>query len=246
MRIKKRLVTVISAVALIVALGLSLLSPAVALADIGDIASPVVDTFEFETSKCKTPDIIYVSGDVYAIAYEGNPEGGHVTTARIITFVPAGEASDSVGIGKDTYTTGETAYATGSGFPGNVTIDVYIVNDRTWTDSDTIPADVGDGLEVVVTDQYGNLAPTPVWLPPLQGGEYDLVFDVNRNGVYDADIDVVDDPGHPGFTVVYAVVGGEVYPINKAAVLMPWIGLAVALALASVFVARFARRRVRS
>ena len=41
-------------------------------------------------------------------------------------------------------------------------------------------------------------------------------------------------------------VGGEVYPINKVTVLMPWIGLAVTLALGGVFITRFARRRVRS
>jgi len=42
-----------------------------------------------------------------------------------------------------------------------------------------------------------------------------------------------------------AIVGGTVYPVDKVSMLMPWIGLAVALALASVFIARFARRRVR-
>jgi len=40
-------------------------------------------------------------------------------------------------------------------------------------------------------------------------------------------------------------VGGTVYPVNKVSILMPWIGLAVALALAGVFVTRWARRRVR-
>jgi len=41
------------------------------------------------------------------------------------------------------------------------------------------------------------------------------------------------------------VVGGTVYPVNKVSILMPWIGLAVALALAGVFGTRLARRRVR-
>jgi len=42
------------------------------------------------------------------------------------------------------------------------------------------------------------------------------------------------------------IVGGTVYPVDKVSILMPWIGLAVALALAGVFIARFARRKVRS
>ncbi len=42
------------------------------------------------------------------------------------------------------------------------------------------------------------------------------------------------------------IVGGTVLPVDKLSILMPWIGLAVALALAGVYGSRFARRRVRS
>lgn len=127
--IRKRLVTVITALVLIAALGFPLLSPTVALADIGDITEPVIDTFEFDTVMGKTPDIIHISGNVYTIAYSG--ESGHVTTVEITTTLAR-------------------------------------------------------------------------------------------------------------------VVGGEVYPVNKLAIVMPWIGLAVALALAGVFGARLARRKLRS
>jgi len=41
------------------------------------------------------------------------------------------------------------------------------------------------------------------------------------------------------------LVGGEVLPVDKVSILMPWISLAVALALAGVFGTRLARRRVR-
>ena len=41
------------------------------------------------------------------------------------------------------------------------------------------------------------------------------------------------------------VVGGTVYPIDKVSIVMPWIGLAVALALAGVFGARLAHRKLR-
>ena len=41
------------------------------------------------------------------------------------------------------------------------------------------------------------------------------------------------------------IVGGTVLPVDKLSILMPWIGLAVALALAGVFITRFARRKVR-
>jgi len=42
------------------------------------------------------------------------------------------------------------------------------------------------------------------------------------------------------------IVGGTVLPVDKVSILMPWIGMAVALALAGVFITRFARRKVRS
>jgi len=42
------------------------------------------------------------------------------------------------------------------------------------------------------------------------------------------------------------IVGGTVYSVDKVSILMPWIGLAAAMALAGVFVTRLARRKVRS
>ncbi|GAG62064.1 unnamed protein product, partial [marine sediment metagenome] len=84
--IRKRLVTVITALVLIAALGFPLLSPTVALADIGDIpGGPVIDTLEFETEKCEERDITHVSGDVYAMAYKGKDDHGHLQTVTIAT-----------------------------------------------------------------------------------------------------------------------------------------------------------------
>lgn len=44
---------------------------------------------------------------------------------------------------------------------------------------------------------------------------------------------------------VNAGAGGEVLPVNKVSLLMPWIGLAIALALAGVYGARSVRRKVK-
>ncbi len=54
----------------------------VALASVGDIGG-VIDTFEFDDIKGKTPDIIHISGDVYAIAYEGSSYDGSLATVEI-------------------------------------------------------------------------------------------------------------------------------------------------------------------
>jgi hypothetical protein len=50
---------------------------------------------------------------------------------------------------------------------------------------------------------------------------------------------IVDDGG-PGVPPV----GGEVYPVNRVAILAPWLGLAAFLAIAMVVVVLFKRRRV--
>lgn len=143
-----------------------------------------------------------------------------------------GESCDEVEVGKDVFAWTDDVYATGSGFQPNTDVDVYIVSDLAWSDGDDIPPDIGDGVDTVTTDDYGNFGPAIVWEAPLTPGEYDIVFDVDRDEVYDAIGDYVDDPNHPGFIVLLPPpmpVGGEVYPVSKLAILAPWIALAMLL-----------------
>jgi hypothetical protein len=158
---------------------------------------------------------------------------------------PTGEATDSVGVGKDRYTTGEVVYATGSGFAPNTYVNVHIVGDLAWSDGMTIPPDVSpDGIDTVLTDSTGNLGPISVWIPPLMPGEYDMVFDANRNGVYDTLIEVVDHPAHPGFVIQEPVpVGGALVSVNRWELLAPWLGLAALLSLTVLGVVLMRRRR---
>ena len=53
------------------------------IADTGVITKPEIATLEFDTSKGKTPNIINVSGDVYAIVYSGNGDDGFLKTVEI-------------------------------------------------------------------------------------------------------------------------------------------------------------------
>ncbi len=57
----------------------------VTIATDGQITDPVIDTLEFDSAKGKTPNIIPVSGDVYAIAYAGNGDDGFLKTFTIAT-----------------------------------------------------------------------------------------------------------------------------------------------------------------
>ena len=49
----------------------------------GQIADGVIDTLEFDTQMTTTPDIIPVSGNVYAIAYGGDGDDGFLKTVLI-------------------------------------------------------------------------------------------------------------------------------------------------------------------
>ena len=75
-----------------------------------------------------------------------------------------GEATDSQGVGLSVFSAGADVYATGSGFPPNKDVDLYIVPAQTWTDGMPIPSDVSsDGVNTVQTDAQGNFGPTLVW-----------------------------------------------------------------------------------
>lgn len=49
----------------------------------GDISNAVVDTLEYDTVQALAPDIVYVGGQTYAIAYEGDAGDGFVVTVDI-------------------------------------------------------------------------------------------------------------------------------------------------------------------
>ncbi len=55
----------------------------VEIADNGDITDTVIDTLEFDTDKCYEPNIIHVSGNIYAIAYQGESDDGYLKTVEI-------------------------------------------------------------------------------------------------------------------------------------------------------------------
>jgi len=51
--------------------------------EIGSITKPVIDTFNFDGAFCNTPDMIHVSWNIYAIAYEGPASDGFIKTVEI-------------------------------------------------------------------------------------------------------------------------------------------------------------------
>jgi hypothetical protein len=114
-----------------------------------------------------------------------------------------GEATDYTGLTKGVYTTGEDVHATGSGFDTSIVdMNIYVFDDYTWTDGDNITGYTEyASLIDEPTDGEGNIGPVVIWPNPIPG-EYDIFFDANKNGVYDAGTDAVDHWAHPGFSVV--------------------------------------------
>lgn len=49
----------------------------------GQISSHTIDSLEFDNKNCDYPNIINVSGNTYAVAYQGNGNGGYIRTVRI-------------------------------------------------------------------------------------------------------------------------------------------------------------------
>jgi len=127
------------------------------------------------------------------------------------------------------YDLGESVYAAGSGFVPNSPVDIYITEDRKWYDGMPINPPLF-ATKTVDADANGAFRAVEVWIDPSIG-EYDIVFDANRNGIYNKGIDAVDDPNDPGFIVLCSVPA-----------LAP-VGLIVLVGLLSVVVAISIRRK---
>jgi hypothetical protein len=106
------------------------------------------------------------------------------------------ESSDIFGTKKDIFQPSESVYVIGSGYPiidsGPVTFDLYVVEDRTWTNGMAIPARVTGTATTVTTDGSGNIPVTEIWASSVVG-KYDIVVDVNGNKTYDLCTDPLDD-----------------------------------------------------
>jgi len=71
---------------------------------------------------------------------------------------------------------------------------MYVVNDVVvWSDGMAIPMRISGTATTVSSDASGNILPTTALTGPLSPGKYDIIVDLNGNGVYDAGIDALDD-----------------------------------------------------
>lgn len=65
----------------------------ISIAASGDIGSSVIDTLEYDTANGYEPDIIHVSGNVYAITYRGPDNDGFIKT---VSIAASGDIGDTI------------------------------------------------------------------------------------------------------------------------------------------------------
>lgn len=112
-------------------------------------------------------------------------------------------SADSLGTLKRIFLTTEDVYAYGliTIGPPNWELNLYVVYDsNNWNVGDKL-TDVSGGAEFIRLDWQGHVTLTRVWTHPLFVGSFDLVADMNRNGILDNG-DVVWSEQDAGFTVV--------------------------------------------
>lgn len=110
-----------------------------------------------------------------------------------ILHPPVIESCDVSGARKDGFASGEPVYVNGSGFAPFAIYDFYTVNDvENWVNGTPIPARVPNTAINVSADVAGRISPTVAWSDPDTIGSYDMIVDLDDNGVYDSGIDILD------------------------------------------------------
>lgn len=98
---------------------------------------------------------------------------------------------------KDRFAVNESVYVSACGLimlPSSAPdYPIYVVNDVNWSDGMAIPPRLPGTETEIYQDPYGYVGRTLVWDKPLTPGRYDIIVDINENGVYNAGCDLLDD-----------------------------------------------------
>ena len=124
-----------------------------------------------------------------------NMDGDHTLRAVFVetTQTPNLESSNPDGHRKDAFEIGETIFAYGSNYSPSTTYNIYILEDiASWNNGTTIPTRIPGTATTITSNTEGAIPPTPIWTNPQTTGKYDIIIDVNGNGIYDAGTDAID------------------------------------------------------
>lgn len=115
---------------------------------------------------------------------------------------PVAQTANSAGATTSVFNDSQDIYIKGSMFPASRAVNVYIVADKGWGNGDAIGTDLTGGFQTITTDTSGLLPLTKIWENPLIVGNYDVVADVDGDGLFDYESDAVVGEGVVGFSVI--------------------------------------------
>ena len=114
-------------------------------------------------------------------------------------------ACDQTGTPKSTFYSNETVYVTsGNITTGSQSVRVYkVLNNDSWVDGKAL-SDFGSYI-TPSTNASGHLPVTLLWSSP-QVGSYDIVADVDKNGVYNSSFDFLNSSSAAGLIILQAPI----------------------------------------
>jgi hypothetical protein len=118
-------------------------------------------------------------------------------------------SSDVLGNVKNCFYAGDSVYVTVP--EAGLTVSLYVVADKsTWNDGDPLTDVSPDGVETLTLNSGQGTQTIQICGAPLAARYYDIVMDVDRDGVFDAELDCVDDLEIAGFFVIPEVPFGAI------------------------------------
>lgn len=146
---------------------------------------------------------------------KGAAQFGEVEDYKLcsITTLPAIESSDEAKNIKDIFSDGEKVYVKGIELKDDDAGDIYVFPNADWKDGDDIST--GFLSEIInATAQNGDFVDSPLELGIVKNeipsqyrqfpyyNKYDIVYDINQNQIYDADVDLIDKVNCIGFETI--------------------------------------------
>jgi hypothetical protein len=224
------------------------------IAGVGDGVGPLTSSETFTVSfmaRCNTagnnlpvqiPSVLPLNYPEPAVVYK-NAAGQDASVAIPQAYInvtalclePTIESCDAAGVKKDVFMLTDDVYAIGTGYQPLHNYSIYVVEDVTWVDGMAIPPRVPGTTPAVTADASGNIVVTLMWDDPLVQGKYDIVVDVDNDGLYYAEADALDDSD---------------VEVTAGFFVIPELPLGTVLAASSMFVAlggylRFKRVRLK-
>jgi hypothetical protein len=99
---------------------------------------------------------------------------------------------------RDYYLVYDSIIVSGVNFEQNKTYAISLIKDITLTDSMSIPESIPDSETIIISDSVGNITKVEIWNQwnntgnsYLAVGSYQIIVDVDDDGIYDEGVDVV-------------------------------------------------------